>query len=163
MGLEDTAEGRRLYAQRMRERAVEELTREKEPAEVGQLRRGWCLGGEGFRERMLRLLDTAGEKLGRRRLSPMDASVQRDHGIDEACRLLDEGLRCLGLDREQVRGIRKGDPRKAALAVRIRTRTTVPNAWIAEQLQLGHVSRVNHCARTAPEELLRKLEEAREE
>ncbi len=86
---------------------------------------------------MLRLLDTAAEKLLRPRLSPMYASVQRDHGIEKA-----------------------PDPRKAALAVRIRMRTTAPNAWIAEQLQLGHVSRVTHCARTAPPELLRKLESA---
>ena len=34
------------------------------------------------------------------------------------------------------------------------------NAWIAEQLHLGHVSRVNQCAHTAPPDLLRKLEQA---
>jgi len=73
---------------------------------------------------------------------------------------LEEGLRCLGLEREELRGLKKGDPRKAALAVRIRTHTIAPNAWIAEQLQLGHVSRVNQCARTAPPDLLRKLENA---
>ena len=163
MGLEDTAAGRRAYAERMRDRAVDELTQKHEPAELSELRRGWCLGGEGFRERMLRLLDAAAEKLPRRRLSPMDASVERDHGMDEARRLLDEGLRCLGVEREELPRLRKSDPRKAALAVRIRTRTTAPNAWIAEQLQLGHVSRVTHCARTAPPELLRKLESASHE
>ena len=158
MGLEDTAAGRRAYAERMRDRAVDELARKHEPAELSELRRGWCLGGEGFRERMLRLLDAAAEKLPRRRLSPRDASVQRDHGMDEARRLLEEGLRCLGVERDELARLKKSDPRKAALAVRIRTSTTVPNAWIAEQLQLGHVSRVTHCARTAPPELLRKLE-----
>ena len=78
----------------------------------------------------------------------------------EAHRLLSEGLRCLGMEREELLRLKKGDPRKAALAVRIRTCTAVPNARIAEQLQLGHVSRVNQCARTAPPELLRKLENA---
>ena len=160
LGLDDTVAGRRAYAQRMRERAVEELTQEREPAEVAELRRGWCLGGEGFRERMLRVLDGAGEKLGRLRASPRDASVQRDHGMDEARRLLEEGLRCLGVEREELASLKKGDPRKAALAVLIRTRTTAPNAWIAEQLQLGHPSRLNQCARIAPAELLRKLENA---
>ena len=95
---------------------------------MAELRGGWCLGGEGFRERMLRLLE--------------------------------EGLRCLGLERKELPRLKKGDPRKAALAVRIRTRTTASNAWIAEQLQLGHVSRLNQGARTAPPELLRKLENA---
>ena len=160
MDFEDTAAGRRAYAERMRARAVEELTQEHEPAGLAELRRGWCLGGEGFRERMLRLLDATAEKLRHPRLSPMDASVQRDHGLDEAQRLLTEGLRCLGMEREELPRLKKGDPRKAALAVRIRTRTTVSNAWIAEQLQLGHVSRLNQCARTAPPELLRKLENA---
>ena len=42
--------------------------------------------------------------------------------------------------------LKKGDLRKAALAVRIHTRTAVPNAWIAELLYLGHVSRVNRGA-----------------
>ena len=160
MGMEDTAAGRRAYAERMRERAVDELTQKQEPAEVAELRGGWCLGGAGFRERMLRLLDGAGEKLRRPQRTAVDASVQRDHGLDEARRLLDEGLRCLGVDREELARLKKGDPRKAALAVRIRTRTTVPNAWIAEQLQLGHLSRLNRCAQTAPAELLRKLENA---
>ena len=93
---------------------------------------------------MLRLLDAAAEKLPRRRLSRMDASVQRDHGMDEARRIVEEGLRCLGVEKEELPRLKKADPRKAALAVRIRMRTTAPNAWIAEQLQLGHVSRVTH-------------------
>ena len=99
LGCDDDAPGRRWYARRMRERAVEELTRKKEPAELEELRRGWCLGGEGFRERMLRVLDGAGERLRRTRLSPRDARVERDHGLDEASWLLAEGLRCLGLPR----------------------------------------------------------------
>jgi len=46
----------------------------------------------------------------------------------EAGRLLVEGLRCLGLAREALPVLKQGDPRKAALAVRIRTLTAVPNA-----------------------------------
>jgi len=55
----------------------------------------------------------------------------------EAGRLLVEGLRCLGLAREALPVLKQGDPRKAALAVRIRTLTAVPNAWLAEQLHFG--------------------------
>ncbi|MCE9610153.1 MAG: hypothetical protein K8R23_08075 [Chthoniobacter sp.] len=80
--------------------------------------------------------------------------------LDEARRLLEEGLRCLGLEQKELPGLRKGEPSKAALAVRIRTRTTATNAWIAEQIQPGHVSRLSQCARTAPPELLRKLDQA---
>ena len=56
---------------------------------------------------------------------------------------------------------------RRAYAQRMRERaveelTAVPNAWLAEQLHLGPVSRVNHGARTAPPELLRKLEKTNE-
>ena len=86
---------------------------------------------------MLRLIETGAEKLERARLSPLDAKVRRDHGLGEAQRLLTEGLRCLGQDREELPGLKKGDPRKAGLAVRIRTRTTMPNAWNTERLHWG--------------------------
>ena len=88
MGLDDTAAGRRAYAEQMRTRAVEELTGGKEAPELAEVRRGWCLGGEGFRERMLRLLDAAGERLPGSRL---EAAAQRDHGLDEARRLFGDG------------------------------------------------------------------------
>jgi hypothetical protein len=48
--------------------------------------------------------------------------------------------------------LKKGDERKLALAAVIRQRTTVPNVWIARELQLGHVSRVSRCWQTKPEE-----------
>jgi REP element-mobilizing transposase RayT len=57
LGLRDDAAGRRAYGERMRQRAVEELRDEGGGLEREELRRGWCLGGAGFRERMLRLLE----------------------------------------------------------------------------------------------------------
>jgi hypothetical protein len=107
---------------------------------------------------MLGLLDSAGERLAGLRGSRWEAAVQRDHGIGEAQRLLERGLRCVGLQSEELAGLKKGDQRKAAKAAFIRAHTAVPNAWIAQQLQLGHVSRVSHCARDASKELLRELE-----
>ncbi len=158
LGLDDTAAGRRAYAERMRARAVEELSTATESPELAAVRRGWCMGGEGFRERMLRLLDAAGEKLPGFRGSRMEAAVERDHGLSEARRLLETGLRCLGLQAEELAGLKKGDARKAAIAAFIRAQTAVPNAWIARELQLGHVSRVTHCVHHASIDLLRKLE-----
>lgn len=103
----------------------------------------------------MRLPDAATEKLRRPRSSPRDASVQRDHGLDEAQRLFAQGLRCLGLEREELPGLAQGGAGGAhAHADR------GPNARIAGQLQLGQVSRATHCARTAPPELLGKLDQA---
>ena len=62
---------------------------------------------------MLRLLDAAGERLPKSRL---EAAAQRDHGLHEARRLLEMGLRCLGMQREELAGMEKGDSRKAAIA-----------------------------------------------
>jgi REP element-mobilizing transposase RayT len=62
LGFEDDAEGRRLYAQRMRQRAVDCLTENETPA-LAEIRRGWCLGSESFREQMLNLIETPGDEL----------------------------------------------------------------------------------------------------
>ena len=99
---------------------------------------------------MLRVLDGAAGKLRSPRVSPRDASVERDYGLAGAQRILEDGWRDLGLKTEQLPDLKKGDVRKAALAVRLRTMTAVSNAWIAGQLHLGHVSRVNQCARKPP-------------
>ena len=152
--LADTAEGRRLYAERMRERAVAELAQPESP-EIAELRRGWCPGGASFRERMLNLLEGAGEKL--RFAREIDAPVRRSHGEEEGRRLLKAGLQAFGLCMEDLAGLRKGDERKLALAAAIRTRTSVPNAWIARELHLGHVSRVSRCVQNAPAKLIHEL------
>jgi hypothetical protein len=110
---------------------------------------------------MLRLLDSAGEKLPGARSSRMDAVAEGDCGINEARRLLELGLRCLGLQSEELAGLKKGDERKAAIAALIRRHTAAPTAWMARELHLGHASRVGHCVRDAPPELLRKLESCR--
>ena len=157
LGWGDDAAGRRAYGERMRERAVEELAEGIEAAERGELRRGWCLGGASFRERMLGLLDLAAEKLPGERRSRRDAAVLRDRGEEGARQLLVEGLRCFGLKSAELALLKKNDARKAALAATIRAGTAVSNRWIAETLHLGHVSRVSHCTRTAPAALLKQL------
>jgi REP-associated tyrosine transposase len=144
LGMEDDPAGRRRYAERMRERAVAELT-QPENETLAELRRGWCLGGVGFRERMLRLLDIAGAKLTQGR--EVDASVRRSHGEDEAGRILQRGLEFFDLTPGALETLKKGDPRKTAIATVIRERTVASNAWIARELRLGHVSRVSRCWR----------------
>ena len=140
LGLDDTPEGRRKYAERMRERAVDEAGG-KLAAETEALRRGWCLGGAGFRERMLGLVEAASEKLSRRKA--VDGAVRQSHDLDEAERLLEAGLKEMALDRAALAELKRSDRRKVALARLIRSRTTVPNEWIARELSLGHVTSVS--------------------
>ncbi len=140
LGLDDTREGRRRYAQRMRERAVDELAGRRS-AEIDAVRRGWCLGGASFRERMLALLEAGGEKLSRRK--ELDGAVRQSHDLEEAERLLALGLKALSLQRDELRTLKRSDPRKLKIAREIRTETAVPNEWIARELHLGHVSSVS--------------------
>ena len=83
--------------------------------------------------------------------------MRRIHGEEEGSRLLQAGLRPLGLNAADLARLRKGDARKIALAAAIRTSTTVPNAWIAKALHLGHVSRVSRCVQSASPHLTRQL------
>jgi putative transposase len=153
LGLEDTKEGRRAYAERMRARAVEEREAKESPMRSG-LRRGWCLGSASFRERMLGLLERGSE------LREVDATLRRSHGEEQAAKFLQGGLAWCGLTEQDLASLRKNDERKVAIATLIRRRTTVPNEWIARSLHLGHVSRVSRCwarANALTEELEKAL------
>jgi hypothetical protein len=55
----------------------------------------------------------------------------------QAERLVVEGLKRLGWTEEVLRAKRKGDASKVALARELRSRTTMPLAWIAGRLWMG--------------------------
>ncbi len=140
LGLADSVSGRRKYAERMRERAVDEWAgKNRETQEV--LRRGWCLGSAGFRERMLGLIEGAGEKLSRAK--EVDGPIRRSHDAEEAQRLLGRALSYLGLEVDELAAMKRSDARKLAVARLIRTGTSVSNAWIAQALSLGHASSIS--------------------
>jgi putative transposase len=153
LGLADDKTGRRAYAERMRRRAVEERAG-KEPEMRARLNRGWCLGEESFRERVLRLWNDR-----RSKAVEVDARLRLDQGEEAARRLMAASLKWFNLPLGQLAGLKKSDPRKVAIATLIRRRTTVPNRWIAQTLQLGHVSRVSRCW-DLQKELVKQLEEA---
>lgn len=140
LGFDDTAEGRRRYAERMRGRAVEELAN-RNVAGNERLRRGWCLGAASFRERMLGLLETTGEKFSKAR--EIDGPVRQSHGEDEARRLLQGALAHFEIAPGDLGKLKRNDPRKITIGRLIRARTSVPNRWIARELELGHVSNVS--------------------
>ncbi len=153
---------------------MDELSGEVPLPERAELRRGWCLGSESFRERMLELLDGAGTGAetgarqggkgavarGRTQSAASgvrrDASVRRDHGEVEAKRLLARGLEAMGLGGEDLEKLPRGDERKAALAAELRTRTVASNGWAAAALAMGHPSRVTHCLKMPESHPLRR-------
>lgn len=152
LGLQDTAAGRGQYAQRKRARAVECSTSAMELQE--ELRRGWCLGGASFRERMLGLIEAAGERITQ---CKVDATVSRSHSRDEAERLFRRGLEHFRLSPDALPQLRRNETPKQALARVIRERTAVDNGWIARALHLGHESAVSRSLRNRTIDQLLKL------
>jgi hypothetical protein len=156
LGLDDTVDGRRRYAERMRDRAVEELAGGNE-SDNERLRRGWCLGEASFRERMLGLLERTGEKFSKAK--EVDGVVRKSHGEDEASRLLQGAMVYFKISPGDLVKLKRNDPRKLAIARLIRRRTSVSNKWIAGRLSLGHVSGVSrYCSKSGVgAELCREL------
>ncbi|MCB1133508.1 MAG: hypothetical protein KDN05_20490, partial [Verrucomicrobiae bacterium] len=102
------------------------------------LRRGWYLGEEGFKDKLLGMLGKASDKL--RKKGSRAGGAVREHNRDEAERIVTLLSAELGLpgSRKELALLRKGDPRKVLCASMVKSRTAVENAWITERLAMGH-------------------------
>jgi REP element-mobilizing transposase RayT len=121
----DSVAGRRVFGERMEWRRREHADGEFKPVE-----RGWCLGGEAFRRELLEQVSTQPGP------SHFGEAVQEAEEA-RAERLVGECLRRVRWSEAACRARRKGEPRKVKLAQEIRSRTTMPLAWIAERLSMG--------------------------
>lgn len=98
-----------------------------------QVKRGWYIGSAEFRQRLSDRL-SAQEKLG----DNYRGEQRRDHGQDEAERLLQAGLHALGLVETDVLEMKNNRKEKQALAWLINVNTTATVRWTAERLEMGH-------------------------
>jgi REP element-mobilizing transposase RayT len=134
---------RRRYRAWMARRTHEalELEAAAEPTqEWRRLQRGWYLGSESFRDR---LMDRVGGIVaGRKRHSYRGESL-RAHDEREAAKLLSTSLAQLGLTTKMVVSLKKSDPRKQALAWLIKSRTVVRDEWLIARLDMGHRSNIS--------------------
>jgi REP element-mobilizing transposase RayT len=113
---------------------------EEQAREWRKLQRGWYLGSESFRDRLMDRVD--GIVAGRKRNSYHGESL-RTHDEREAAKLLSAGLARLGLTAKMVVSLKKTDPRKQALAWLIKTRTVVRDEWLIARLEMGHRSNIS--------------------
>jgi len=134
--------GRRAYVEWLEARAL------NDGGEIGEkatqaLRRGWYLGEEGFKNRLLKLLKGQAKRPASGK--SQSGGALRDRGEREAQRILEEGKRLLGLpaDQEALADIRKGDRRKVLLARILRSKTAISNDWISDRLCMGHPGSVS--------------------
>jgi len=109
-----------------------------------RIRRGWYLGGDGFRGRMLKLIQAA---LGEGRAASYTGAAKRAHGEAEAERLVGEGLAALDLDAGSLGERPKSLAEKQVLAWWLRGRTTMGRRWISERLRMGEESGVSRAVR----------------
>jgi REP element-mobilizing transposase RayT len=121
----DSVAGRRVFGERLEQRRRENLAAEFKPVE-----RGWCLGGEEFRQELLAQVCTAPGA------SHFGEAV-REAAAAKAERLVVAGLKRLGWDEAMLKRTRKGDRGKVALAQELRAGTTMPLGWIAGRLGMG--------------------------
>jgi hypothetical protein len=123
---EDSAAGRREFERRMEARREEPTDEEA----LRPLRRGWCLGSEGFKQQML-------ERMEGRMGEQHSGALHREGAESKAERIIQEELRRLGWRESEMASRPKSDAGKLALAARLRKETTLPLKWIAKRVWLG--------------------------
>ena len=133
----DSAAGRRQF-----QRQMEMRRRQESDAEYAQIRRGWCLGDEEFRQD---LLAAAAERAGVHHYG----SERAESSQERARRMVAQELARLGWEEADLPRRRKGDKHKVQLALRLRAETTMSLTWIAARLQMGSWSHVSNLMRKA--------------
>jgi putative transposase len=123
---QDSVAGRQQFEQQMETRRLEETDEEQ----FKPLRRGWCLGSEQFRQKMLEIMEG---KLG----ESHSGELRRETAEQKANRIISEELARLGWKESDLAVRMKTDPGKLALAARPRNETTLPIRWIAARVQIG--------------------------
>jgi hypothetical protein len=123
---QDSAAGRQEFERHMEARRLEEADDEA----LTPLRRGWCLGSEPFRQKMLELMDG---KLSENH----SGELHRETAEQKANRIISEELSRRGWAESDLATRRRSDPGKVAIAARLRKETTLPIKWIAARVQIG--------------------------
>jgi putative transposase len=159
--------GRRAYVAWLEARA-NNAGGEIDEAAMQAIRRGWYLGKATFKDRLMKLMEKAGETSGGTRKRTGEAL--REYGEAGAERIVRRGAKILGLPATAaaMAKLPKSDGRKVAVAAVLRDRTSVGNSWIASRLAMGHpgsVSRMIGSCRSSRElsPLIKQLSKALDE
>ena len=109
-----------------------------------RIRRGWYLGGDGFRGRLVKRLKLV---LAKGREASYSGEAKREHGQAQAQGLLKRGMAVLKLPARGLGRRPKNLVEKQVLAWWLRQRTTVGRRWISERLGMGEESAVTRAVR----------------
>lgn len=108
------------------------------------LRRGWYLGDEGFKDKLLGLMDGTGAPIRKR--GGHTVGAVRAHNEKEAERIVTRVGAALGLStvRRDLMLLKKGDRKKVICAAIAKRNTNVNNEWLAKRLCMGHSAYVSN-------------------
>ena len=121
-----------VFEQWMERRRLEET----DPEDLKALRRGWCLGSEGFRRELLLRMEG---KLGQHH----SGELHRASAEAKAERIIAEELQRQGWHEADLVGRRKSDIIKLEIAARLRRETTLSTKAIAARVHLGSAKAAN--------------------
>lgn len=127
--LEDTAQGRRKYAQYL------EWLSANEPAQrelaFAKMSRGWVIGSDQFRRELAQ--DEAMERRGIKQSQAEAREVRRERWAAA----LEKGMKQLRKTDQDVRNDAKSADWKVALAGALKKRLLCTNGWLGERLNMG--------------------------
>ena len=126
------------------ELCLEERRAAEDAADYKSIRRGWCLGGEAFRQELLDGVHT-------RATESHHAVTRRETAEEKARRILTEELNRLSWTAAELAQRAKGDVRKIKIARRLREETAVTLKWIAAKLHMGTWTHVSNLLAQPPE------------
>jgi Transposase and inactivated derivatives len=131
----DTAPGRVRFEQRMEQRRRE--VGEQQSEQWKALKRGWFLGSEEFKARLLEMMEP---RLGEHH----SGKLRYETTAAKAERILAEEFKRAGWKEHDLEVHAKSHPVKMALAMRLRTETTLTIRQIATRLHMGSWKSLNN-------------------
>jgi len=134
----DSPAGREVFERRMEESRLGE----EQPQAWTCVRRGWCLGGEAFRQELL-------AQVSERRGAHHYGAELRQSEEEKAQRIVREELKRRRWTEEVLDHRAKTDQTKISIALRLRQETTMTMAWIARRLRMGSLNTLKNALRLA--------------
>lgn len=129
--------GRKAYVAYLQRRA-EENGGDLSDEAMRELRRGWYLGSDRFRDKLMNLLDEATHQIIKK--GSVAGAVVKAHKESDAERLITRISEKLSyaVDKDSLEKERKGAWQKCLLAAFVKKHCQVSNQWLANRLAMGH-------------------------
>lgn len=149
--LSENGRGGRAYAGYLEARAKDRKGVVSDEA-LAELRMGWYLGEKSFADKILARISGAVDS-GRKKGS-VGGQAARAHDEAEAERIVAKALSAMGLPRDaaSLTGRGKWKLGKILVAVLVRKRTGIANAWVAARLGMGHEVSITRAVRRTRED-----------